>query len=180
MKLHVFGAAGAGVTTLGHALSATLGCPYFDTDDYFWLPTLPPFTARRAPAERDALLAADLAPHPSWVVGGSIVGWGEQWLAAFDIVVFLWLPPALRLQRLHEREERRYGAAIAADPAQATRTAAFLHWAAGYDDGSCGGTRTLANHERWLEQFACPVLALRGDLTVAERVAAVLARVQTL
>ncbi|NML64046.1 hypothetical protein HHL22_02400 [Hymenobacter sp. RP-2-7] len=46
MKLHVFGASGAGVTTLGHALSAALGLPYFDSDDYFWLPTKPEFTHR--------------------------------------------------------------------------------------------------------------------------------------
>ena len=56
----------------------------------------------------------------------------------------------------------------------------FLAWAAGYDDSSPGGTRTIANHSAWLGRFACPVLELRGDLTVAERVAAVLAKVQTL
>ena len=63
-------------------------------------------------------------------------------------MVFLWLPPALRLQRLAEREQLRYGAAIATDPTQAARTTAFLEWAAGYDDSSTGGTRTIANHRR--------------------------------
>ena len=174
MKLHLFGASGTGVTTLGEALAAQLGVPYFDSDAYFWQPTSPPFTQRRPPAERDAALAADLARHPAWIVGGSLVGWNEQWLSAFDLVVFLWLPPALRLHRLRQREHARYGAAIAADPAQATRTAAFLAWAAGYDDSSTGGTRTIANHTAWLPRFTCPVLELRGDLTVAERVAAVL------
>jgi hypothetical protein len=109
-----------------------------------------------------------------------VSGWDDSWWTAFDLVVFLWLPPALRLQRLAEREQQRYGAAIATDPAQAARTAAFLEWAAGYDDSSTGGTRTIANHTAWLGRFACPVLELRGDLSVAERVAAVEARVQTL
>ena len=180
MKLHLFGAAGAGVTTLGRALSATLGWPYFDTDDYFWLPAKPDFTQRRPPAERNAQLAADLAGQLHSIVGGSLGGWGDEWFGAFDLAVFLWLPPALRLARLHEREQHRYGAAITTDPAQASRTAAFLTWSAGYDDGSCGGTRTLANHERWLGAFACPVLELRGDLPVAARVTAVVAFLRTL
>ena len=173
MRLHIFGASGTGVSTLGEALGAALGLPYFDTDDYFWEATDPPFTKRRSPTRRDARLAHDLAGHQSWIVGGSIVGWGEPWLAAFDLVVFLWLPPELRLQRLHQREHARYGARILADPSQAARTQAFLEWAAGYDDSSTGGSRTLANHTSWLARFTCPVLELRGDLSIAERLLAV-------
>lgn len=169
MKLHIFGASGVGVTTLGHALSEAFGIPYFDSDDYFWTPSDPPFTVRRPPAERDAALAADLARHPSWIVGGSIVGWGEHWLTAFDGVVFLWLPLAVRLARLQQRELERYGDVIFANPDRAAQTRAFLNWAAGYDDGSSGGSRTLANHTEWLSRFTCPVLELRGDLTVAQR-----------
>ncbi|GAB3319388.1 hypothetical protein GCM10027299_11850 [Larkinella ripae] len=36
MKLHLFGASGSGVTTLGTALAAQLHLPYVDSDDYFW------------------------------------------------------------------------------------------------------------------------------------------------
>ena len=180
MKLHLFGASGTGVSTLGGALALALGLPYFDTDDYFWEASDPPFTVRRPSAARDARLAHDLAQAPSWIVGGSIVGWGQEWLAAFDLVVFLWLPPALRLQRLHQREHARYGARILADPTQAARTQAFLEWAAGYDDSSTGGTRTLANHGQWLVQFTGSVLELRGDLSVAARVGAVQRRLRAL
>lgn len=72
------------------------------------------------------------------------------------------------------------GARILADPAQAARTQAFLDWAAGYDDRSTGGTRTLANHAQWLAQFTCPVLELRGDLSVAARLSAVQSELRTL
>jgi adenylate kinase family enzyme len=180
MKLHLFGASGTGVSTLGQALGQGLHVPYFDTDGYFWEASHPPFTRRRPPAVRDARLAHDLAQHESWVISGSIVGWDEKWLAAFDLVVFLWLPPALRLQRLHQREQTCYGHLVLTDPSQAARTQAFLDWAAGSDDSSTGGTRTLANHTRWLAQFACPVLELRVDLPVAEHLAAVRARLHQL
>ena len=174
MKLHVFGASGTGVTTLGQALGAALHIPYFDSDAYFWQATEPPFTQRRPAAVRDAQLARALTGAANWVLGGSVGGWDAAWLTApFDLVVFLYLPPALRLARLRAREHARYGEQLADDPAQAARTQAFLTWAAGYDASSTGGTRTLANHERWLTQFTSPVLELRGDLSVAERVAAV-------
>lgn len=101
------------------------------------------------------------------------MGWGEHWLAAFDLAVFLWLPPARRLHRLRQREHQRYGAAIRADPARAAQSRAFLAWAAGYDDNASGGSRTLANHTRWLGRCTCPVLELRGDLSATERVARV-------
>lgn len=170
MKLHLFGASGSGTTTLGQALSSALGWPYFDTDDYFWLPTAAPYTARRPPAERNRQLLADLALHRHALVGGSIGGWGDDWFEAFDLAVFLWLPPPVRLQRLAQREQARYGTA---NPAQVARTAAFLAWAAGYDTNSTGGTRTLATHTAWLTRFACPVIELRGDLSVAQRQQAV-------
>lgn len=170
MKLHLFGASGSGTTTLGQALNATLGWPYFDTDDYFWLPTKPPYTERRLPSERNSQLVTDLASYQNAMVGGSIGGWGDEWFAAFNLVVFLWLAPALRLERLREREKVRYGTD---NPMQAARTAAFLTWAAGYDDNSTGGTRTSANHAAWLTCFTCPVLELRGDFTVAQRLEAI-------
>jgi hypothetical protein len=84
----------------------------------------------------------------------------------------------LAAARLHQREHARYGQLFRTDPSQAARTQAFLDWAAGYDDSSTGGNRTLANHTRWLAQFAGPVLELRGDLTVTERLAAVRAEIR--
>lgn len=43
LRLHIFGASGSGVSTLGNTLKNLWGIPYFDTDDYFWIPTEPPF-----------------------------------------------------------------------------------------------------------------------------------------
>ncbi|RZK38970.1 MAG: adenylate kinase [Hymenobacter sp.] len=143
-----------------------------------WEPSEPPFTVRRPAEIRDAALAHDLARAASWILGGSLGAWGQWWLAQADLVVFLWLPPALRLTRLQAREQARYGAAIRRDPARAEQARAFLTWAAGYDDNSCGGSRTLANHTAWLQEFTCPVLELRGDLTVAERLASVQAKLR--
>ncbi|GGG59691.1 hypothetical protein GCM10011378_39610 [Hymenobacter glacieicola] len=103
MKLHIFGASGSGVTTLGKALSGVLGIPYFDSDDYFWLASDPPFTQRRPALLRNAALERELSQHTRWILGGSLVGWGHKWLKAFDLAIFLWLPPAVRPRRLQQR-----------------------------------------------------------------------------
>lgn len=42
--IHILGASGAGTSTLGQALEQTYGFKWLDTDDYFWMPTNPPFT----------------------------------------------------------------------------------------------------------------------------------------
>jgi hypothetical protein len=53
----------------------------------------------------------------------------------------------------------------------------FIAWAAGYDDEPpSSATRNRSAQEAWLAARRCPVLRLEGDLTVAERVEAVLAQ----
>ena len=39
-RIHVFGASGSGTTTLGKRLSQYLNYSFFDSDNYFWLPTV--------------------------------------------------------------------------------------------------------------------------------------------
>ena len=50
--VHVFGASGAGTSTLGRALTE-YGYTHLDTDDYYWKPTDPMFLASRP---KDCLL----------------------------------------------------------------------------------------------------------------------------
>jgi hypothetical protein len=65
MRVLVTGAAGSGTTTLGRALSGELKIAFFDVDDYFWLPTEPPYQQKRNRSARFSLLVADLAKAPS-------------------------------------------------------------------------------------------------------------------
>jgi adenylate kinase family enzyme len=103
-RIHILGASGSGTTTLGRALAERLHCSHFDTDTYFWLPTEPPFREPRPPAERQQLLMTDLAVYNSWVISGSLCGWGDSAIPLFELVVFLWIPKDVRMERLHRRE----------------------------------------------------------------------------
>jgi adenylate kinase family enzyme len=169
MKIHIMGASCAGSTTLGIALAAQLGYPLFDSDDYFWKKSAVPFTVKRNPDLRNELLIHDTTNHDHWILSGSMVSWGPVWLNMFDLVVFLYIPHHIRMQQLHDRELQRYGDHIFTDPERAKMYQTFTQWALGYDDNTTKG-RTLQVHETWLSKLSCPLLEIRGDTTVAERV----------
>ena len=166
MRVLVTGASGSGTTTLGRALSAEWNIPFFEVDDYFWLPSEPPYQRQRDRAARLSLLVADLANVPRSVVSGSIVNWGEELENSFSLIVFLTIPSVLRLARLRDRETARFGQA----------NAEFLDWAMQYDDGSLD-VNSRTGDEKWLARRSCPVVRLDGDITIAERVARVAQKV---
>lgn len=165
-RIHIVGASGSGVTTLGHAVADALAIPHHDTDDYFWLPTAPPYQQRRDIADRLRLMHEMFVDRPDWVLSGSLDGWGGPILALFDLVVFLQVPTAIRVQRLREREARR--------GMVSGETEDFIEWASHYDDGTREG-RSLPRHEAWLKTLSCPVLRLDGTRPTAELVASVVA-----
>jgi adenylate kinase family enzyme len=174
-RIHLVGASGSGTTTLGHALARHLGVPHLDTDDYYWLPTEPKFEEVRERGERQALLGADLDRHPSWVLSGSLCGWGDVFVPRFDLVVFCAVPPEIRLARLRARERERYGeAAIAPGGRRRAKYEAFIAWAASYEDGPVA-ERSRAMHEAWLAALPCPVLRLEDTDDVETRLKAGLA-----
>jgi adenylate kinase family enzyme len=167
--VHITGASGSGATTLGSAFAQAHVLKHLDTDDYFWAPTDPPYQQIRPREERMARLGPDLAVHPRWVLSGSLVGWGDPLRPLFDLVIFLYIPAELRLERLKKREIARYGAAsLHPGGRMHDHHVEFMAWAARYDDGD-ESVRSLLLHNRWLADLECPVIRLEGDMTVGER-----------
>lgn len=170
-RINIFGAAGTGASTLGGALAARMGCVHIEADHFIWLPTDPPFQQMRSPDDRQALLAAALPAQAEWVLSGSISGCGDLAIPLLDLVVFLWVPPAIRLARLTARERERYGeAALAPGGIMHARYTLFMNWAAAYDR-SGPEQRSRSLHESWLATLPCPVLRIEGAPTVDEALA---------
>lgn len=168
-RLHVMGASGAGTTTLARALANCWSVPHADADDYFWVPSDPPYVEKRPDVDRVALMRKVFLPREAWVLSGSMLGWGESVVADCDAVVFLTLDPEERLRRLRARESsRRAGRDV--DP---VAWEAFLDWARGYDDPTFEG-RSRARHEAWLDGLSQPVLRLDSAMTPEELREAVL------
>lgn len=154
-RLHVVGASGSGTTTLARALANHWSVPHADADDYFWVPTDPPYVQKRPESDRLALMREVFVPREAWVLSGSMMGWGEEVVDTCEAIVFLTLDPQERLRRLEAREvERRSGRTF--DPEAWEE---FLDWARGYDDPAFQGRSRVA-HEKWLADRAQPVLHL--------------------
>jgi adenylate kinase family enzyme len=170
-RIHIFGASGSGTTTLAVAMATRHGHRHLDTDDFFWERTNPPYRERRPPVERLALLRKALRGSSSWVLSGSLCGWGDPLIPEFELVVFLAVPTTVRLARLRVREIERYGQA-ALEPGGELHAAhlEFLEWAGRYDTGGLE-MRSLAMHERWLSTLPCAVVRLDGTLSAAEELA---------
>jgi adenylate kinase family enzyme len=175
-RIHILGASGSGTTTLGRALAARLQDPHFDTDNYFWLPTDPPFTHQRERIERQQFLMNDLTAHDAWVLSGSLCGWGDVAIPLFELVVFLWISPDRRMARLHRREHERFGERIMPGGDMYEQSQAFLAWAASYDDGDLDA-RSRRLHEEWLGTLPCPIVCCEGEYTIEEQLAVLMAEI---
>ena len=169
-KMHIFGAAGSGTSTLGASLSNILPHIHLDTDDYFWATK---FSKQREVPERREMLKEDLLTHENWILSGAVCGWGDNFKPFFDLVIFLWIPTDIRLERLRQREFQRYGGEVLAGGSKHNQSEAFLKWASLYDEAGME-VRSKALHEYWMSDLTCPVLRVEGDYTVQERMEIVL------
>lgn len=172
IRLYVTGASGAGVTTLGAGLVKALAARHVDVDDYYWLPTDPPYTTKRPPTERVRLLKIQLS-CARWVLSGSFDGWGEELIENVDRVLFVDTPTDVRLRRLRQREGDRFGSRILPGGDMHENHQAFMNWAASYDNDDFPG-RNRRRHERWLQRLTVPVTRLSGDRPADELVRDVL------
>ena len=154
------GASGSGTTTLARALANHWSVPHADADDYFWVPTDPPYVVKRPESDRLALMRDVFVPREAWVLSGSMLGWGDTVVAECDAIVFLTLDPEERMRRLDARESRRQEGRAVDVPAWE----AFLDWARGYDDPTFEGRSRVA-HDGWLDGIGKPVLGLDSGPT---------------
>lgn len=155
-RILVMGAAGTGTSTLARGLADRLATQAFDTDDFFWVPTDPPFQTVRPIKERLQLAEMMFLPRRDWVLGGSPMGWSTQVVARLTHVIFLTLDGDVRCQRLRKRETQRYGAAILPGGDMADEHNVFMKWAQGYDNPEFSG-RNILKHRQMLSTLDVPV-----------------------
>jgi adenylate kinase family enzyme len=169
VRIFITGASCAGVTTLGQNLARLLDVRHVDVDDFFWMPTNPPFTTKRPVGERVSMIQEQLGDN-DWLLTGSCMGWGEALITAVDLIVFVVTPTPVRLERLAAREQARFGDRIAPGGDMHEIHVAFREWASQYDDPDFSG-RNRAWHEAWIAQQRAALLRIDGEGAV-EKIAA--------
>jgi len=171
-NIHIFGPSGSGTTTLGKILSDKYDLSHFDADNYFWIPTEPPYEKIRPVEKRQELLLKDIKRSNSWVISGSICGWGDLFIPYFDLVIYLWAPTEIRIKRLKRREREEFGEELLPGGNMYENHKGFIEWTSKYDTA---GTemRSRKTHELWMDKLNCPLLKIEGVYEVKEIVKSV-------
>lgn len=153
-RIHILGASGSGVTTLGVNISTSLNIKHLDTDNFYWKKTTLPFTRKQPIPERLAGIDSEIEGLENWVLSGSLCSWGEPLIEYFTHVIFLWIPWEVRKERLRKREVARYGEeALLPDGEMHGIYAPFMDWTSKYDTAG-REQRSRLVHEEWLRELA--------------------------
>ena len=167
----VFGAPGAGDTTLGKELARRLGVPHFDLDDYHWRwDTEIPYAIFRSREERTVHLMHDISICTRFVMSGSMWSIRKAFEPMFEMAVFLTVPAEIRAERLRSREFARWGCRVLpggdmfeANEAHRNYTALARRYETDEPLQCC-----LKQHEQWAAELPCPVLRADGTKAIAE------------
>ena len=162
-RIHILGATGSGTSSIGKTVCDKIGYPHFDSDNYLWLPTEEPFTATRTPEDYINLMGNDLTNHEKWILSGHVsFGLFNIYLPLYDLIVFIYVPAEIRMDRIKKREYERYGDEILPGGKKYEKSIKLLEYAALYDTDETLG-RNLYNHEKWLARVKCPVLRITNN-----------------
>lgn len=167
-RIHILGASGSGTTTLAEKLSKKMNYTHFDTDNYFWLDT-ETFSQKRKVEDRIELLSKEFRSVDKWILSGSLCGWGDVFIPLFDLVVFLWIPQEIRMERLNHREQQRYGDKINIGGCLNASYLEFMDWASKYDLGDMN-IRSKQLHYAWMDSLPCPVLKIEEDINIEDKI----------
>ncbi|WP_235509322.1 hypothetical protein [Acidovorax sp. Root402] len=149
MRILISGASGSGTSTVGAGVALRLDATFQDTDQLQWVESAPPFQQARSYDARSALMLTVFEKNAKLVAAGSVIGWNDDIEDGFDVVVFLYAPTAVRIERIKQRDTALFGSV----------RPEFLAWAAQYDSGAMTG-RSLARHNEWLCDRRCPVICI--------------------
>lgn len=156
----IIGPSGSGKTTLGKMAAIQLGYPYFDVDDYIWRKdTAEPYTAMYSREEKISRLSHDLLPHEHFVMAGSMSSFHCAFDDKFQLMVFLYAEPDVRVQRVHKRAIERFGDRVLEGGDMYQSHLRFLADNRRYETD---GSPNLSEQRAWLSQMPCAKLELDG------------------
>ena len=161
--IHILGASGSGVTSIGKAISKRFGHFFIDSDICYWQPTDPPFTTARPIDERQRIVAEGISKHKKCVISGSLCGWGDLFIPKFDLVLYVDLASETRIKRLVASEFETFGERIRPGGDMYQQHKDFLEWAARYDTSGLQ-QRSRKLHMEWLKKISCRIINIDGSL----------------
>lgn len=167
MKIQIIGGSGTGKSTLAKYISEKERIKWIEADDYLWKDAT--FTENHPIKKRQELYEQDIASGGSYVVSGSVFSWCPGGFSDRDLLVFLSLDEAERMERLRNREIERNGLREMWLDENEAYTNDFLEWCKTYwteSDKRMPGT--YAEQSQQIELSSSLVLKLDSSRSVEE------------
>ena len=179
MGIAIFGLNGAGKSTLTHALAKETGYYEIDVEDYYFPKQREsrkqaleqaevidtgsaeevPYSNSKSKAEVQAAILKEIKAHPNFILAGVNLNWCEEILLNIEIAFWVKVPLELRLERIQQREEKRFGARTLAGGDMYEQQKEFRKVVAGREEKSL---------EECVQKLKCPVVILDGTLPIED------------
>lgn len=156
----IIGPSGSGKTTLGKIVAQKLGYLYFDVDDYIWKQnTDSPYTQMYTREEKISRLNTDIAPYEHFVMAGSMSSFHYAFDDMFKMMVFLYVEPDIRIQRVHKRAIERFGRRVLEGGDMYESHMKFLKDNRSYEED---GSPNMREQKEWMTNMSCVKIELDG------------------
>ena len=156
----IIGPSGSGKTTLGKLVADKLEYPYFDVDDYIWKKdTKKPYTVMYSREEKISRLNNDILPYEHFVMAGSMSSFHYAFDDKFEMMVFLYVEPDIRVERVHNRAVEHFGERIREGGDMFDNHMSFLESVRNYEKD---GSPNLNEQRKWMDELNCLKLELDG------------------
>ena len=185
----ILGMNGAGKSTLAHALAKVTGYTEMDVEDFYFpeqrasrLHALEhdtvavtehlgdlPFSVPRSKAEVEELLLDAIPENGGFILAGVTLNFREEILSRLTLAVELETPLKTRIQRIEDREIRRFGDRVLPGGDMYEQQSDFRRMVE---------TRDPSAASQSAEKLPCPVIKLNGTAPVEENIAAILAHLK--
>ena len=156
----IIGPSGSGKTTLGKIVAQKLGYPYFDVDDYIWKQnTDSPYTQMYTREEKISRLNTHIAPYEHFVMAGSMSSFHYEVDDMLKMMVFLYVEPDIRIQRVHKRAIERFGRRVLEGGDMYESHMKFLKDNRSYEED---GSPNMREQKEWMTNMSCVKIELDG------------------
>ena len=156
----IIGPSGSGKTTLGRIVAQKLEYPFFDVDDYIWKQnTDKPYTQMYTREEKIYRLRKAMEPYRHFVMAGSMSSFHEAFDNRFEMMVFLYVNPDIRIQRVQKRAIERFGERVLAGGDLFEDHMRFLDGNRRYEED---GSPNLREQREWMNTLSCVKIELDG------------------
>ena len=156
----IIGPSASGKTTLGKKVAELLNFPYFDVDDFIWRFDTPElYTIMYSREEKISRLQNAIAPYEHFVMAGSMSSFHQAFDDSFEMMVFLYVDPDIRVQRANERAIQRFGDRVLKGGDMYESNQDFLRKIRRYETD---GSPNLTEQKAWMESLSCKKLELDG------------------